>query len=291
MCVPDPQNGGCITPFHNPSDKNYGGPHGAASATADINGGKMDGFVGQAEQGRGCTGTNPGCSPCTAASQSKCIDVMGYHDAREIPNYWTYASDYVLQDHMFEPNASWSLPQHLYQVSEWSAFCTNPNDASSCKNALQSPNSPGLPLSQTPLYAWTDMTYLLHKFGVSWGYYVFKGTEPDCRNDSAVTCSAGARRAPGLPASGTRCPTSPTSSRMASSATSRRLSNFFTAAKSGHAPGGVLDRPQREGLRAPASAGQRRSDVRDWPGQRDHAKPRLEQHRDLSLLGRLGRLL
>ena len=35
---------------------------------------------------------------------------MGYHDAREIPNYWAYAENYVLQDHMFEPNASWSLP-------------------------------------------------------------------------------------------------------------------------------------------------------------------------------------
>ena len=29
-------------------------------------------------------------------------DVMGYHDAREIPNYWTYAKNFVLQDNMFE---------------------------------------------------------------------------------------------------------------------------------------------------------------------------------------------
>ena len=28
---------------------------------------------------------------------------LGYHDAREIPNYWTYAKDFVLNDHMFEP--------------------------------------------------------------------------------------------------------------------------------------------------------------------------------------------
>ena len=46
---------------------------------------------------------------------------MGYHDAREIPNYWTYAQNFVLQDHMFEPNASWSLPAHLFMVSGWSA--------------------------------------------------------------------------------------------------------------------------------------------------------------------------
>jgi phospholipase C len=35
----------------------------------------------------------------------------------------------------------------------------------------------------TPIYAWTDLTYLLHKNGVSWGYYVVNGTEPDCEND------------------------------------------------------------------------------------------------------------
>ena len=53
---------------------------------------------------------------------------MGYHDAREIPNYWAYANEFVLQDHMFEPNASWSLPEHLVQVSEWSAHCTKHDD-------------------------------------------------------------------------------------------------------------------------------------------------------------------
>src|SRR5258708_13564082 len=99
----------------------------------------MDGFVGQAEKGMSCSTTNPSCSPCTSASTSKCVDVMGYHDAREIPNYWTYAQNYVLQDRMFEPNASWSLPHHLYQVSEWSASCTDPLNPYSCTNALQSP--------------------------------------------------------------------------------------------------------------------------------------------------------
>src|SRR6185437_11869508 len=106
------------------------------------------------------------------------------------PNYWTYAHDFVLQDHMYEPNSSWSQPEHLYQVSEWSAFCTSPTDPFSCQNALQTPNPVSkLPaLDQTPLYAWTDMTYLLHKYGVSWSYYVFNGSEPDCENDQAETC-------------------------------------------------------------------------------------------------------
>jgi phospholipase C len=37
-------------------------------------------------------------------------------------------------------------------------------------------------------FAWTDLTYLLHKNHVSWRYYVETGTEPDCRDDGA-TCA------------------------------------------------------------------------------------------------------
>jgi Phosphoesterase family len=32
---------------------------------------------------------------------------MGYHDGRDIPNYWTYAHDFVLEDHFFESVPSW----------------------------------------------------------------------------------------------------------------------------------------------------------------------------------------
>ena len=38
---------------------------------------------------------------------------MGYHTAKEIPNYWAYARHYLLQDHMFAPTDSWTLPSHL----------------------------------------------------------------------------------------------------------------------------------------------------------------------------------
>ena len=122
VCEPDPLNGGCVAPFHESADENFGGPHGAGNATADIHGGLMDGFVSQAEHGTSCSTDDPSCSPCEQDQASKCIDVMGYHDARDIPNYWAYAQDFVLQDHMFDSTASWSLPEHLYQVSEWSAL-------------------------------------------------------------------------------------------------------------------------------------------------------------------------
>jgi phospholipase C len=200
VCVPDPTSGRCVTPYHDAKDLNAGGPHGQTEATADIDGGKMDGFIAQAVKGKkGCSQTdNPACG-------GDKTDVMGYHDAREIPNYWSYAQHYVLQDRMFEPNASWSLPEHLFMVSEWSAHCTVKGDPQSCVNALQSPGNPpdfktrnGKPV-QPPDYAWTDLTYLLHKDMVSWKYYVEGGTEPDCADD-AMACAPVLQRArtPGI---------------------------------------------------------------------------------------------
>jgi len=116
---------------------------------------------------------------------------MGYHNAHEIPNYWAYARHFVLQDHMFESDTSWSLPSHLFLVSGWSAHCTKNGDPMSCHAALEHPGSPpetpgynGTP----PDYAWTDLTYLMHRDHVSWGYYLKAGTEPDCENDQAVVC-------------------------------------------------------------------------------------------------------
>ncbi len=117
---------------------------------------------------------------------------MGYHDAREIPNYWALAENFVLQDHMFQPNMSWSLPQHLFMVSEWSARCKKAGDPMSCINSLNVPAYPpdyGPNVNHTvPHYAWTDLTYLLFKNNVSWRYYVQSGTEPDCAND-ATDCA------------------------------------------------------------------------------------------------------
>ncbi len=240
VCVPDPLNGGCVPPFHDSADLNFGGPHAAANSSADIHGGLMDGFVGQAERGARCSTDDPSCSPCEQDQLSKCIDVMGYHDAREIPNYWTYAEDFVLQDHMFESASSWSLPEHLYQVSEWSAFCTNPLNAFSCRDALQNPNSDHLPGTGAPSdhtlhYAWTDMTYLLHAKGVSWGYYVFQGTEPDCENDAAMSC-APVKQGPKTPGIWNPLPDFTTVRQDGQLSRVQSLTNFFTAAKNGTLP-------------------------------------------------------
>src|SRR5512142_50145 len=44
-CLPDPKLNQCEKPFYNPQDINVGGPHSTVSASHDIDGGAMDGFV------------------------------------------------------------------------------------------------------------------------------------------------------------------------------------------------------------------------------------------------------
>jgi phospholipase C len=199
VCVPDPSLGHCVRPYHDRKLVDGGGPHNSADAEADIDGGRMDGFAVRALRGRQSFCSlhvhNPDCTAVPAGSMFV-PDAMGYHTAREIPNYWTYARDFVLQDHMFEPVKSWSLPQHLWMVSGWSANCRD-RDPRSCHTALTSPSGWGT--RRQPRYPWTDLTWLLHRYGVSWGYYVEPGGQPDCADD-AMGCSPHAQDAgtPGI---------------------------------------------------------------------------------------------
>jgi len=51
VCVPNPA-GGCDRPYHDRTDINGGGPHGKTNAIADVDGGKMDGFIAQRAHAR-----------------------------------------------------------------------------------------------------------------------------------------------------------------------------------------------------------------------------------------------
>jgi phospholipase C len=204
-CLPDPNAHHCDRPYHATSLTGSGGPHYEQSALDDIDGGKMDGFVKTVESPS--SGLDTDKLGCTANLKPPgCVDVMGYYNQQEIPNYWTYAKDFVLQDHMFESSVSWSLVAHLYMVSGWSAQCLNPSQPFSCKPDNTFPelpssleNTPAGPLTGPTVgivqpavpvekYGWTDITYLLHKYGVSWKYYIQQGTEPDCET-GATTCT------------------------------------------------------------------------------------------------------
>jgi phospholipase C len=188
MCVP---NGieACVRPYYDPSDRNKGGPHGPLAGKLDVAGGKMDGFIRVADDRvrRPCR-RDPSLQRCALLRHP---DLMGYHDAREIPNYWAYARSFVLQDHMFEPNWGWSLPAHLWLVSGWSAKCTDPYDASTCSDNLEGvrtgPSSTLSSYPHGPLYGWTDLTFLLHAHHVSWASYVARGRAPDCLS-GPITC-------------------------------------------------------------------------------------------------------
>jgi phospholipase C len=174
VCAPDPATGMCAKPYHNSNGVDAGGPHNQAASAVDVNGGRMNGFIKMARTGRRLCppGSLPSRCRWTNGPQGQ-PDVMGYHDAREIPNYWAYAEHYLLQDRMFAPSDSWTLPAHLFLVSGWSALCSDPRDPMSCQTSV---GMNGLvdrkrrwirPL----LYGWTDITYLLHRAHVSWAFY------------------------------------------------------------------------------------------------------------------------
>jgi phospholipase C len=204
VCVPNPGHG-CLRPYHDTADVNGGGPHGEPMAVADVNGGKMDGFIRQrAAASKTCKNPDdPACSPGATP------DVVGYHTAAEIPNYWAYARNFVLQDHMFEPVKSWSEPDHLFMVSAWSARCAN-RSPMSCTSDIAGPYAAGqfdklvhqeLATGITSIdLAWTDITWLLHAHHVRWAYYIQKGGQPDCANSGALTCAAvkQSARTPGI---------------------------------------------------------------------------------------------
>ena len=174
-CQIDPQHpSACDTPYPDHKAGNMGGPSTNAYQVQDVDGGKMDGFVESAEQAE------------SGRCGSHCkVDVMGFHDGTDLPNYWAYASAYTLFDHFYESVEAWSLPAHLALFSGWSASCTQPayqasqpnvdDCASSFDDQTWSPAGDGA--APTP-YLWTDITYLLHQHAVSWNAYLDGGLGP-----------------------------------------------------------------------------------------------------------------
>jgi phospholipase C len=177
-CIPDPRSAKCRKPYHDTNFFDKGGPHGLKASRMDVAGGRMNGFIKAFEaQGTPCTGAHPSwdCRQATPGPGGT-PDVMGFHTAKEIPNYWRYAKRYVLQDHMFAPSDSWTLPSHLYLVSAWAATCPK-FTPQSCRSDLDKPGGDWRPKDGDPRpYQWSDIFYLLHQHGVSWAYYVGENT-------------------------------------------------------------------------------------------------------------------
>ena len=195
VCIPDRRRSRCVSPFLDVTDVNGGGPHSQSASATDVNGGKMNGFANVRDSSLGT---------CNSPSDPACVrkkllipDVMGYHNAQQIPNYWDYAKNFVLADHMFEAVDSSSIAAHLYMVSGWSAYCANTAPLS-CTNEIKGPDpfktfdqavGQEILTGKTSInLAWTDLTWLLYHQHVSWAYYIQKGNQPDCANGANEVC-------------------------------------------------------------------------------------------------------
>ena len=187
-CLPDEWHPHyCDPPYLDHADNNNGGYHTHQWQQLEENRGLMNGFVISKEDQVGRRCHIPGATlPAESAGDDdegfaspdikKCtVDVMGYHDGTDIPNYWSYASNFVLEDHFFESVLSWSNPSHLMLFSGWSADCSNarPYDPGTCRSSFN--GGTWEPTGSPVVDLWTDITYLLHQNGVSWRVYLDGG--------------------------------------------------------------------------------------------------------------------
>lgn len=120
-----------VAPFHLQS-LNHDLSHAWEVAWKAYDGGQMDGFVW--------------------AEGSK--DTMGYYDASDLPNYWTYAKEFVLMDAFFSSLMGPSLPNHLYTVAGQSGGVT--------KNMKEAPAAG---------FNFPPLASLLARSNVTWKYY------------------------------------------------------------------------------------------------------------------------
>ncbi len=176
----------CFTPYPNHKDSNQGGPILYNYQLQQIDGGLMDGFVEAREKqlGSKCqpqNGRMPKRSLGTViddegfpVSIACTVDVMGYHDGTDLPNYWSYAQNFVLQDHSYESIEAWSLVNHLAIFSGWAGFCkkVDPPEVDSC---VSSSGGGGWNPASPPPYLWTDITYMLNQHGITWAAYLDGG--------------------------------------------------------------------------------------------------------------------
>jgi phospholipase C len=206
VCVPNQFLGGCSRPYRSTSQRFVAGPHDDVASDVDVNDGAMDGFIrvlNTRQTNCWAVPSGQGCDRITGPDGQP--DVMSYVDDQMIPNYWTYAREFVLEDRMFAPTDSYTLPAHLFLMSGWSAVCADPQDVQTCTSHI------GLELEEQiwrygedPIYGWTDITRLLDAGDVTWGFYVGGGTcwlDPPCPPDPRPYTTSTRNVVPGFVAS------------------------------------------------------------------------------------------
>ncbi len=129
--------------------------HAWQAAYKDWNGGQMNGFI----------------------VGEKTNDTMGYHNRSDIPYYWDYANNFVLDDNFFSSLMGPSLPNHLYIASGSAGNGTlaNPHNYDWIKNGTVNNNSPqcatDVSICVDLSLTWASMAQSLSEHGMSWKWY------------------------------------------------------------------------------------------------------------------------
>ena len=150
--VADPdqvQQSGSTAPYHFDSESiAHDLSHAWVVAHEAYDNGKMDGFVAA----EGSTWT------------------MGYYDSSDIPYYWDYANQYVLDDNFFSSLMGPSFPNHLYIVSGTNGPANNLNyrwilNGGVVDNPATNFNWSGVSLD------WSTLAQELSNANVPWSWY------------------------------------------------------------------------------------------------------------------------
>ena len=214
---------------------------------------------------------------------------MGYKTETDIPNYWAYARDFVLQDHLFEPNRSLEPSRPpipgLGVVGALQQCPTNPTAAPMRSRAPGTADAnPNDPFGTQPDYAWTPVTYLLHNAGVSWGYYIKRGLQPDCADDQE-RCTNPPRQGPATPGIWNPLPNFTTVRINREESNIKDTSAFLNAAQNGTLPAVSWVVPSQAVSEHPPGVDRGRAGIRHESDQQGDGRPRLAEHRDLLKLG------
>jgi len=158
-------NGQVVPLWHMQDAPYHDMAHDWISANDAIDGGKMDGFdlIFQANVDG---------------------DYLSYSQLQQsdIPNYWTYAKNFVLGDAFFSSLHGPSLPNHFYTIAATSWGVISTPDVSSSNNSwgcdttnpnmtVQQMNSNGQIMNVFPCFDYTTLADVMDNAGVSWKYY------------------------------------------------------------------------------------------------------------------------
>jgi len=150
---------------HTPDKTPHDLPHDWGSAITAIDGGKMDRF--------------DRLLGCGAQNSYFCYSQLQQGD---IPNYWAYAQQFVLADHMFSSLHGPSFPNHLYTVAAQSGGAvSNPTGGvwgcdAEPTTTVWVVDSSGKYSEDFPCFDFETLADALEKASITWKYYAPKGS-------------------------------------------------------------------------------------------------------------------